>query len=417
MQTPVTQPGPTNAAICVVDPQTLQVTVLHRTWLSPYDLSNVAVAQWPGLASVPVAGFDMAAWPTQLDWKQARFTNANQWARSFVLPAAAGARPRLLSTENGETPDQWHLGERDTVSGDTLQRLEGGGAREEVLIGSNHGGANGLAGASPMWTAYRNLYWSFQTMPSWGDRECVATNDGVIWMAIPRGQNIGECHRAIVGYRPAPSGSRQWTQEDQWIGPFAAPDGQNISGLLPDAKGGVWVSTGGAGGLFNVSAAGMIESARRSGDIRSTDTWRLQYEKRVRASGWRSEVRLLISKGQFADALRLLDACPPTDAPDVTLYRAYAAARAPDRWQQAADLYDQIIAREDTKPAEKMLSFCNRILVLRKSRQWQELLSTIERYRKLFPQTATSTGPYADSLEWITQDAKNQLAATRPSTK
>lgn len=409
VETAVNQAGGKPWAVCVIDPTNGQVTILHRTSTDMH-LRPHAMALWPGVAAVPVHHFDSEHWP-ELDWAEAQFLDEPANGRQYmVLPGADGAPPRVLFTaDQRRTPEWWEIGECDPVTGEVIGRANGGGRRESVLIGTHILG--GLTGDSPLEFAWRLGTWSFHAMPPRGDFECATGADGVIWMAIPGGQNIGENHRALVGYRPAPQGSRNWRKADEWIGPFRAPDGRHITGLLPDSDGGLWVSTAG-GGVFNLSVNQLLETAEQIGTIQSSSSWRQRYERRITDRGWRQHIRLLTSTGDIAAIEHVLNVQDQADALDVALYRAvaYGNSPQPEHWEQSARIYEQVITHPDADPAAKMLAFCNRILVLRRSGRWRDLSVTIDAYRSLFPQADNSTMSGSHSLLHIARETEKKLS-------
>jgi hypothetical protein len=230
--------------------------------------------------------------------------------------------------------------------------------------------------------------------------------------------------RSIVGYRPAPQGSKDWAGEDLWIGPFPTPNNESILGFRRSSDGRrLLLSTDRHVMLLDEEQ--LLEEAKKRGAARSTLQWRREYDARLAKTGWQSLVPALILDKKYDEALRLLDARKaelPAEAGKlvehiaVDLWRARVLSEAPGRMDEAIAAYDALATGERDRGATEAFARANQVVLLQRAGKWQELSSLAQRVWTRFPQMRASAG--GPGLDGYIAEARKKLAsATQPASR
>lgn len=242
---------------------------------------------------------------------------------------------------------------------------------------------------------------------------------GVLWMAFNTDRYWDHC-RCVVGYRPAPPGSRDWAAEDGWIGPFYTPGKELIYGLQPDGDSRLLLST--QSRVLRLESKDLVEQARKANLVRSTVQWRQEYQDRSGRGDWQCVLPLMILNGQYDQAQRLLDkraaeiggaGAEGEESLRLLLWRARLLAEQKERLGEAIKLYDQAAAHPKAGPAGEAFARANQIVLLHRAGRWQEMLDLAQRVQQRFPQML-STG-VSHGMGRYVADAKRKLASSRVS--
>ncbi len=264
------------------------------------------------------------------------------------------------------------------------------------------------------------------TAPSWPTTGWVvfATGRGdTIWMAITTGARSWDHCRYLLGYRPAPPGSKNWAAEDAWIGPLATPDGELIYGLQPHGQKQILLST--HNHVMRLNSDNLVAAARKAGHVRSTVQWRQEFQSRAGKGSWQAVMPLMICNGQYEKARLLLDkrtaalgakAAGGEEALRLLLWRARLLAEQKDRLNESVRLYDQAAGHPKAGLAGEAFARANQIVMLHRAKRWQEMLDLSERVQRRFPQMRDSDARLG--MGWYIADARKKLAAkTKRSAK
>ena len=332
---------------------------------------------------------------------------------------SGGALPVTRESGKPGTTRIWANG-LEELSLDTLKPMRstspGRGGRQLSIFPIRVMKVSGVLGA---------VYWRYGTRVTIPDRwpggsVVLATGRrDMLWLAVKWGGTSGNGIRRIVGYRPAPKGSKDWAKKDRWFGPFRPPARSGINRMVPYGENGLLLSTG--TGVYRVDCAEAVAQAERSGRACSTAEWRKQYEKRLAKAGWQSLVPKLILDKRWDDALKLLDdrqkqlgtitkASPRKNRDEwmrLLLWRAHVNAKKPGGIAKAIECYDRVGGSGFVGHAGEVFARMNQILMLHKARRWREMLDLCEKVTTRFPQTKPMRK--SSRLNWYINDARQNL--------
>jgi hypothetical protein len=265
--------------------------------------------------------------------------------------------------------------------------------------------------SSPSWPAVRYVVYA------------VGRGD-TLWMVFNEGTYWDHC-RHMVGYRPAPPGTKDWASADAWIGPFATPGQELVYGLEGEGRTGLLLST--LNHVLHLDSEKLFEQARQAGLIRSTQQWRSEFQARAAKGNWQAVVPLMIAGGQYEQAGALLDkrsaeldaagaeaGAANNERLRLLLWKARFLADQKNKLAEAIDLYDRVASDPKAGLPAEVFARANQIILLHRAGRWQELLDMAERVQKRFIQMKEGRGPRG--LAWYIADARKRLSAsTQPA--
>lgn len=239
-----------------------------------------------------------------------------------------------------------------------------------------------------------------------------------LWIGFSSADGHRGTSRWLVAYRPAPAGAKDWADQDQWVGPFRVPGQGTITRMAPYGEESLLLTTNQQ--MYAIDCRQAIEQAIGQGLACSTAQWRVRYEKRLRTSGWKDVLPLLLQSQKWDQVARLLDAEQErlrstgsglnTGETHLKLWRAHLQARKGDL-TDALQLYDQVAKRaaaDRDKPAE-VYARMNQIILLFHAERFQEMLDLCQSVNRRFPQTAPERDE--ERLSWYVKEAKKRIVA------